>query len=198
MSCLIKQSQVPEDILSDMHTADLMQICLTYPLKGDVYAYSNIKDGVEHISQQFNAFRELLMRKDNFISLKLKLEQCRFNLDNELKSDKKMTEKGKRILDIAIVESFLSFDDVLSNSDYTQKKQLAQTTKEILNYKLQNIDDFGVLSITSTAFLLGKTLQKMNKFSGFTESTAKFLDNNITVNENNISEIVQTFNKLNL
>jgi len=40
-----------------------------------------------------------------------------------------MAEKGKIMLDFAIIESFLSFDTVLSNSDYNQRKQLAQVTK---------------------------------------------------------------------
>jgi len=109
-----------------------------------------------------------------------------------------MAEKGKIMLDFAIIESFLSFDTVLSNSDYNQRKQLAQVTKVILDYKLQNNDKFGILSLTSTSFLLGKTLQKMNKFTNITENTAKFLNNNIAVNNNIIEEIVKTHNNANL
>jgi len=61
---------IPEDILQNMNTVDLIQTCLNYPLKGNVYAYANVKDGVEHISLQFNGFKELLLRKDNFKNLK--------------------------------------------------------------------------------------------------------------------------------
>ncbi|MGB4413595.1 MAG: hypothetical protein WBI53_01720 [Paludibacter sp.] len=195
---MIDVCQIPEDILQNMNTVDLIQTCLNYPLKGNVYAYANVKDGVEHISLQFNGFKELLLRKDNFKNLKLKLEQSRVNLYNDLLSDKNMAEKGKIMLDFAIIESFLSFDTVLSNSDYNQRKQLAQVTKVILDYKLQNNDKFGILSLTSTSFLLGKTLQKMNKFTNITENTAKFLNNNIAVNNNIIEEIVKTHNNANL
>jgi hypothetical protein len=119
-------------------------------------------------------------------------------LNNDLVSDKNMAEKGEIMLDFALIESFLSFDTVLSNSDYDQRKQLAEAIKEILDYKLQNNDKFGILSLTSTTFLLGKTLQKMNKFTNITENTAKFLNNNIAVNNNIIEEIVKTLNNANL
>lgn len=195
---MIDVCQIPEDILQNMNTVDLIQTCLNYPLKGNVYAYANIKDGIEHICLQFNGFKELLIRKDNFKNLKLKLEQSRVNLYNDLLSDKNIAEKGKIMLDFAIIESFLSFDTVLSNSDYNQRKQLAEITKVILDYKLQNKDKFGILSLTSTSFLLGKTLQKMNKFTNITENTENFLNNNIVVNNNIIEEIVKTHNNANI
>eukprot|EP00831_Metopus_contortus_P026554 TRINITY_DN22571_c0_g1_i2.p1 TRINITY_DN22571_c0_g1~~TRINITY_DN22571_c0_g1_i2.p1 ORF type:complete len:237 (-),score=30.37 TRINITY_DN22571_c0_g1_i2:364-1074(-) len=195
---MIDVCQIPADILQNMNTVDLIQTCLNYPLKGNVYAYANIKDGVEHISLQFNGFEELLLRKDNYKNLKLKLDQNRVNLNNDLVSDKNMAEKGEIMLDFALIESFLSFDTVLSNSDYDQRKQLAEATKEILDYKLQNNDKFGILSLTSTTFLLGKTLQKMNKFANITENTAIFLSKNIAVNNIIIEEIVKTLNNANL
>ncbi len=195
---MIDVCQIPEDILQNMNTVDLIQTCLNYPLKGNVYAYANVKDGLEHISLQFNGFKELLLRKDNFKDLKLKLEKSIVNLNNDLLSDKNMAEKGKNMLDFAIIESFLSFDTVLANSDYKQRKQLAEVTKVILDYKLQNNDKFGILSLTSTSFLLGKTLQKMNKFTNISENTAKFLNNNIAVNNNIIEEIIKTHNNANL
>ena len=195
---MIDVCQIPADILQNMNTVDLIQTCLNYPLKGNIYAYANIKDGVEHISLQFNGFEELLLRKDNFKNLKLKLDQNRVNLNNNLVSDKNMAEKGEIMLDFALIESFLSFDTVLSNSDYDQRKQLAEATKEILDYKLQNNDKFGILSLTSTTFLLGKTLQKMNKFANITENTAKFLNKNIAVNNIIIEEIIKALNNANL
>lgn len=195
---MVDVCQIPADILQNMNTIDLIQTCLNYPLKGNVYAYANIKDGVEHISLQFNGFKELLLRKDNFKNLKLNLDQNRVNLDNDLVSDKNMAEKGEIMLDFALIESFLSFDTVLSNSDYDQRKQLAEAIKEILDYKLQNNDKFGILSLTSTTFLLGKTLQKMNKFANITENTAKFLNKNIAVNNIIIEEIIKTLNNANL
>lgn len=195
---MIDACQIPADILQNMNTVDLIQTCLNYPLKGNIYAYANIKDGVEHISLQFNGFEELLLRKDNFKNLKLKLDQNRVNLNNNLVSDKNMAEKGEIMLDFALIESFLSFDTVLSNSDYDQRKQLAEATKEILDYKLQNNDKFGILSLTSTTFLLGKTLQKMNKFANITENTAKFLNKNFAVNNIIIEEIIKALNNANL
>jgi len=60
---MIDVCQIPEDILQNMNTVDLIQTCLNYPLKGNVYAYANVKDGIEHISLQFNGFKELLLRK---------------------------------------------------------------------------------------------------------------------------------------
>lgn len=191
---MLKACQIPENILKNMSTADLIQTCLNYPLIGDVYAYSNVKNGIENISKQFNGFAELFTRNDNFNSLMSEFEQSRLILNDNLVSNKSDAEKGKIMLIFAIIESFLSFDAVLSKSDYNQKRQLAGIADEILNYKLKNRDKFGGLSITSTAFMLGKTLQKMNKFSKITPNTEKFLNNNIIADNSVVSEIVQTFN----
>jgi hypothetical protein len=195
---MLRSCQIPENILQNMSTADLIQTCLNYPLKGDVYAYSNVKAGIESVSRQFNGFAELLSRNDNFQNLMIKLEQSGLNLNSDLELNKKLAEEGEIMLKFALIESFLSFDTVLLNSDNNQKKQLVKVTKEMLDYKLQKRDKFGTLSVTSTAFLLGKTLQKMNKLSIVTKKSAEFLNNNTVVNDSIVTEIVQTFNNSNL
>jgi hypothetical protein len=195
---MLNVCQIPENVLQNMSTEDLIQTCLNYPLKLDVYAYSNFKNGIEQVSLQFNGFAELLSRTDNFQKLRSKLEQSRLNLNTNLASQKSMAEKGKIVLDFSLIETFLFFDAVLSNSNYSQKRQLAEITKEILVYKLQNSDKFGNLSVTSSTFLLGKTLQKMNKFSNISQNALKFLNNNVVVNNDVVEEIVQTFNNAQL
>lgn len=56
--------QVPEEILKNLPTKDLVQVCMSYPLYGDYLAYNNELDGIKAIIEGFNGFAELQRRED--------------------------------------------------------------------------------------------------------------------------------------
>jgi len=57
--------QIPVSILGKLTTADLVRLCLNYPLLGDLlFSNTGFQDGFNAISSNFNGFQELLKRKD--------------------------------------------------------------------------------------------------------------------------------------
>ena len=56
--------QIPENILPQLSTKDLLAICLAYPLINDIYAFNNIETGTNKLFKDFNGLRELAKRPD--------------------------------------------------------------------------------------------------------------------------------------
>lgn len=61
-------TQLPEELLNDISTEELVRLVLKYPLLCDMKAYP-IEEGYEHIKEQFNGISELVSRKDAYKEL---------------------------------------------------------------------------------------------------------------------------------
>ncbi len=61
---MINACQIPEDILKDMPTGQLVQTVMAYPLWGDVLAYDSREMAYGLIKGSFNGLRELYSRED--------------------------------------------------------------------------------------------------------------------------------------
>lgn len=62
--------QIPEKVLSEMSTDDIVQTVAAYPLWGDVYAYNSKREGYQAIKDRFNGLAELCLREDAYASFK--------------------------------------------------------------------------------------------------------------------------------
>lgn len=56
--------QIPDDVLSNLSTEKLVQICMDYPLFGNYLAYDNETFGIKKVMAGFNGFTELKKRTD--------------------------------------------------------------------------------------------------------------------------------------
>lgn len=56
--------QIPDDVLSNLSTEELVQICMDYPLFGNYLAYDNETFGIKKVMAGFNGFTELKKRTD--------------------------------------------------------------------------------------------------------------------------------------
>lgn len=56
--------QLPEDILSDSSTKDLLEIILDYPFITEMFAFGSIDDGYMTVKNRFNGLREFECRED--------------------------------------------------------------------------------------------------------------------------------------
>ena len=55
--------QIPDGVLNSLTTKELVEICLNYPLFGDIMFYDNLQDGFRNnVAISFNGIRELLRR----------------------------------------------------------------------------------------------------------------------------------------
>ncbi len=61
---MIEVCEIPANILPSLSTASLADLCLNYPLLGDMLLASNFQEGFDHLSKSFNGFQELFTRQD--------------------------------------------------------------------------------------------------------------------------------------
>lgn len=118
------------------------------------------------------------------------MKESKFN--ETVESKKSVLEKGEAIVMNSIVETFLSFNDVLQNSDQKQQDELIALSANRLRYKTQNKDKFSNYATTSSALLLGKLLQKSAKSFSIPQEVDSFLKNETTVNEEIITNLLET------
>ena len=66
--CSFKQKfdacQIPDSLLSELTTKELVELCASHPLNPICYAYNNPMDGAQYIMKNFNGFKELQKRED--------------------------------------------------------------------------------------------------------------------------------------
>lgn len=56
--------QIREEILKNIPTSTLIEICLEYPLYPDILFYDSGQQGIAALITQFNGLKELMNRKD--------------------------------------------------------------------------------------------------------------------------------------
>jgi len=55
----VKACQIPETMLTNMTTEDLIETCLNYPIFNEMWFYNSMLDGFEIAAKNFNGFQEL-------------------------------------------------------------------------------------------------------------------------------------------
>ena len=109
---MVEVSQIPEDILHNMTTKELLDTVLCYPLMSDFYAYDDINIGYEMVKKQFNALNELSKREDRCTCLSDFLESRK---DNIIKS--RTDENGLIVFDYKYRSQCIS-NILLSSYDF--------------------------------------------------------------------------------
>ncbi|MDP3432115.1 MAG: hypothetical protein Q8T04_03985 [Bacteroidota bacterium] len=151
--------QIPEEILKNISTLELMEICFKYPLIYDALTFHTIQFGMDQLRINFNGFDEL-MKRDNIADLLI----YRYSNFHPKGYNKNWTDiqKGYFSLEIIVTEIFLSQDDVISKMTLPQKKELVQ----LLLLKQAEKEDkeiYDRMSHISIGFALAKILRS----SGF-------------------------------
>lgn len=89
---MVNACQIPEDVLENMSTTDLVQTVISYPLSIDMFAYSTYSEGFEVVSDKFNGLKELKKRSDAATEL---LKQY-LVLQNTVQSSELDSEQGTK------------------------------------------------------------------------------------------------------
>lgn len=61
---MVKACKIPDEILKQMTTPQLLKVCIDYPLFADMFTFNSIEAGFTSVSRSFNGLQELLSRKD--------------------------------------------------------------------------------------------------------------------------------------
>ena len=106
------------------------------------------------------------------------------------------TEKGEVVVLNSIVETFLSFDDVLQNSNEKQQDELIRLSNSLLRYKNNNKNNLSNYSQISSAYLLGRLLQTSQRSISISDDIESFLKKGNMVNEKIIFELLETYKSI--
>ena len=104
---MVEACQIPENILASLTTEELTAICLNYPLIYDVFAFNQMKLGIDKLFADFNGIRELFGRDDVSDEL-LKHYHKAFKNISFLDGDASELAKGYFVVSFSIFEFLLS------------------------------------------------------------------------------------------
>ncbi|MBS6162646.1 MAG: hypothetical protein KH847_02130 [Clostridiales bacterium] len=71
---MTEAAQIPEYILNQMSTEDLVEAMLIYPLRVDLITWNTYEQGFDAVSSYFNGLQELLIREDGAQKLLEKMQ----------------------------------------------------------------------------------------------------------------------------
>lgn len=116
--------QIPEDVLRDISTDDLMSLCLRYPPLYNVYAFNNRNTGLKFLFEHFNGIREFAKRERAVDKLREQYISDISDFPGKISTVSDL-ELGYAILHISMLECLLSYAEFYANtSTETQKKVL--------------------------------------------------------------------------
>lgn len=181
--------QIPNNILKQSSTVNLLELCLNYPLSFDFYAYNSLKEGICKVLINFNGFKELFSRKDNFSVLKEYITLK--SIQDTIGSKANFNDKGEMVYRYSIIECLLSFDSFINNATANELISIKKEMGIILEYKLKHKELFSDYSNAASALLLGKSLKKINSSIKFTNETELFLESGELKSEDVLRELTK-------
>lgn len=153
---LVQMLQIPDDILKELSTEELVDIVLNYPYFSDFYFYDTYQKGFETMSLHFNGLIEL-MKRDDVGSCLLSLIKESNLIDNYNK------EKDFNLISrIAII---LAQEDVVEKLDPSETLALYDIMEVNSNLKARVEDDFNLFT---HVFLDSIKQQDIQPFMGIT------------------------------
>jgi hypothetical protein len=158
---------IPEGIIKNTSTAELVKICLAYPEWGLMHAYNDRQTGFSVLVSLFNGFRELFDREDAGRELvKVYLEM------NPLAVDPDWTplQQGQYSFRFTCVEMFLFQQPVINKLDKGEIKQLKDLAVSMYKKKKMLPKIYSLWDLSPTAGIC-LTVSDKEKNNGMDENT---------------------------
>lgn len=156
----VEALQLPQNELERMSTAQLLRVCMNYPMAPEIMAYDTPQKGIEVIIGQFNGLQELMKRKGAaVVMLKFYSKLNPGHLDDGWT----LRKKGEFAFKIRYIELLLAQDLMLSQLNSTQRRQLLKAAIQKLESKNQNLAVYGLMSLNTPTLIIGRLLEKDNR-----------------------------------
>ena len=148
---------IPESILSEMTTENLVETCLNYPWWILITSRDNNQAGYNYLKSVFNGFRELENRQDAGIEL---LEVYGKMIPDSVMNLETLVKQGMFCFQFTFIEVLLSQPDILKNMDDEYLKSLIRKTVSVYEGKTVAFDKYYYYGISSTCLILVRVLSK--------------------------------------
>lgn len=184
---MIDTCQIADDILSKLTTAELAELCLNYPLLGDMLVTNDFQKGFEVMSSFFNGFQELKKRNNAGMEL-LKLYK-----DFKLQSfqEKKGEETTNVFLDMCI-DVIMAQPVFLQQFDNQQEDKLMEASLNRLERR-QQIGDSHYRQKTTTVILSRLLVKKegLAQFDKLGKDRFLLLNNHFILQDTTIIDAIK-------
>lgn len=154
--------QIPDSIIKQIPTEELLAICLDFPYITDILFYDDYQTGFEHVKKSFNGLRELLTRKDLYDALVYTNNEYINELD-KIQTAASLIEKGKFSFKHFMLEFIMAQDCVVIPQNKAEEKNIVSVIATNMELKEKYPDIFSQLNIIPSYVVFAKKmLQESN------------------------------------
>ena len=184
---MLDACQIPMNTIDKLNTEGLVETCLKYPLYMDLYAYNNLQDGFNAVTNNFNGLKALLERKDAFNIISKKYKSLDIGLVGNNLYLQEQESYSFKIMNISIL---LAQYDILQNGNTRDLIELLRLAT--INYNKQtNKAIFGYLTHQVNAFLISRILNSLDIYDQYLNYEIKsFLEFGTEVDPKAFDEIL--------
>lgn len=154
---MIEAVQLPSETLRSLPTQELLEVCVTYPLFPDVFAFNTVEEGSAAVMGQFHGFEELFSRADA-ASVALETYESLRPSDFPAGTDPSDPAVVEFVMRHALIQYILADARLLGKFTEPQLKQLAEAGRLHLEQMLEpgRAHLFGGLSLETSALLAAR------------------------------------------
>jgi len=152
--------QIPDDILKQLDTQSLVDICLSFPAPPLFPLFNTPQQGFMEYYSNFNGIRELFQRKDAGAYLLKKYTSMSLSDFNPLWQ---LHQQGRFISHYKFIESILSQPQVIASLDSKGRMLLLKETVRKMDEKLSKNDLFSGFSLEINLWVIANVFYSENK-----------------------------------
>lgn len=133
--------QVPDAILDQLDTDELLQLVLDCPMLSTIKYYDNYYEGLKIFEDNFNGMQELLSRKNYYTSIMEYFREMKIPVNRKYVSSGQIKQIDKdREYDLKIENSFLFCINSLTTLTEGITDQMVQKAKDIIDQKYEELE----------------------------------------------------------
>ena len=165
MEEMYQACQIPDNVLKQLDTESLVEVCLNFPAPPRFPLYNTPQQAFMEYYNNFNGIRELFQRKDAGRYLLKKYTMMSFSEFNPLWQ---LHQQGRFVNHYKFVETIMSQPQVIASLDAKERNALLKESLRKLDEKISKDDLFSGFSLDINLWVVGKLLHAENK-SAFQE-----------------------------
>lgn len=153
---MINATSLSSDELKQTSTADLVKICLNWPLYSDLFVFNSLQTGMERLIQDYNGLSELISRADAGTELLKAYDQI---APSQVGSMSDLVEQGRFSLQVAYLEMILSHPSVLAQMSQAERLELIRSSLDHYYSAHQYPEVFSSLNDNTMGLLMARSVQ---------------------------------------
>jgi hypothetical protein len=186
---MLKACQIPEDIINNLKTKDLIETIFNYPLLAEVVTYNSLQKGMDKVTYNFNGFKTLFERKDALQELLYKYETMN---PNSVSTFRESHKKGEYMYKMRFLELIVSQNNLKSQWDEKSSKKFIKLLLKNRDFQKSDIKTFGEWADIPMAYSVGSVLKYTNQkeiIENDKSSFKKFMETSLPKNKDDLEQI---------